>query len=127
MSRKIMIILGLAIISRTVFAHHSFTAVFDPNQSVELQGTVTSVAWMNPHVWFYIDVVNDAGEVENWGFEMGSPNALFRRGWSHETLEEGAQVTVSGVKARDGITRAALRTVVLESGESLFGAQNESK
>ena len=126
MLKKIMAIL-LAAVSPFSLAHHSFVAVFDPAQPIELHGTVTSVDWMNPHVWFYIDVVNAAGEVENWGFEMGSPNSLFRRGWSHLTLEKGAEITVSGVKARDNTNRAAVRSVTLASGESLFGAQNESR
>jgi hypothetical protein len=108
------------------FAHHSFSAVFDADQPIALSGRVTEVEWLNPHVWFFIDVETDDGEVENWGFEMGSPNGLIRRGWRHDSLQEGQVVTVQGVRARDGSQRAAVRSVSLPDGRSLFGAQDES-
>jgi len=104
-------------------AHHSFAAVFDRDRPVELTGTVTKVEWTNPHVWFYIDVKNESGALDNWGFEMGSPAGLIRRGWNHTHLQTGHVVTVSGVRARDGSLRGAVLTVKLSTGQSLFGAQ----
>lgn len=118
---------SLAASSLPSAAHHSFAAVFDPEQPVELSGTVTGIEWMNPHVWFYIDVEGGNGAIENWGFEMGSPNGLIRRGWNHQSLQVGHVVTVAGVRARDGSQRAAVRTVTLSDGRSLFGAQDESR
>jgi hypothetical protein len=103
-------------------AHHSFAAVFDRERPIELTGTVTKVEWTNPHVWFYIDVANDR-RIENWGFEMGSPSGLIRRGWNHNSLQVGHVVTVAGVRARDGSLTGAVRTVKLSTGQSLFGAQ----
>jgi hypothetical protein len=105
-----------------VAAHHSFAAVFDRERPIELTGTVTKLEWANPHVWFYIDVAND-GRIENWGFEMGSPSGLIRRGWNHNSLQVGHVVTVAGVRARDGSLTGAVRTVKLSTGQSLFGAQ----
>ena len=52
-------------------AHHAFDTEFDAKKPVTLRGIVTKVEWTNPHVWFYLNVKNDKGEVENWGFEMG--------------------------------------------------------
>ena len=108
-------------------AHHSFAAVFDSAQTVELTGTVTEVEWLNPHIWFYVDVEDDAGEVSQWGFEMGSPNRLTRSGWSQNSLLPGQTVTVVGSRARDGSQKAAVDTVTLASGERLFGAQDTSQ
>jgi len=108
-------------------AHHAFASVFDGDDPLSLTGTVTKVEWMNPHTWFFIDVETKAGEVENWGFEMGSPNALIRRGWSRDTLQIGQLIKVIGVRARDGSMRGAVRTVSLANGERLFGAQDESR
>jgi hypothetical protein len=105
-----------------VAAHHSFAAVFDRERPIELTGTVTKVEWTNPHVWFYIDVAND-GRIDNWGFEMGSPSGLIRRGWNHNSLQVGHVVSVVGVRARDGSLTAAVRAVKLSTGQSLFGAQ----
>lgn len=106
-----------------VAAHHSFAAVFDRERPIELTGTITKVEWTNPHVWFYVDVKNESGTIENWGFEMGSPAGLIRRGWNHNSLQARHVVTVAGVRARDGSLRGAVRTVTLSTGQSLFGAQ----
>ena len=129
--RTIYILTGLLVgtfaLLASASAHHSFAAVFDRDQPIEIAGTVTEVEWLNPHVWFYVDVQNEDGPIENWGFEMGSPNGLIRRGWNHNSLQIGDEVSVVGVLARDGSKRAAVRTVTLSTGESLFGAQDESR
>lgn len=104
-------------------SHHSFDAVFDREKPIELIGTVTRVEWTNPHVWFYVTVENERAEVETWALEMGSPNALIRRGWSHRSLQAGSEVTVRGARARDGTLRGAVLSVTLSTGERLFGAQ----
>lgn len=104
-------------------AHHSFSAVFDAAQPVEITGTVTRVEWMNPHVWIYLNVEKDDGAVEEWAFEMGSPNRLMRYGWHQSSLPAGQTVTIAGSRARDGSLKAAVDTVTLPSGQHLFGAQ----
>ncbi|HEX6996538.1 MAG TPA: DUF6152 family protein [Gammaproteobacteria bacterium] len=104
-------------------AHHSFSAIFDAAQPVELTGTVTRVEWMNPHVWIYLSVAKDDGAVEEWALEMGSPNRLMRYGWHQSSLPEGQTVTITGSRARDGSLKAAVDTVTLPGGQRLFGAQ----
>ncbi len=108
-------------------AHHSFSAIFDEGTVVEITGTVTSIEWMNPHVWFYVDVENGQGEKESWAFEMGSPNRLMRSGWHQGSMEPGQTVTIVGSRARDGSRKAAVETVRLATGERLFGAQDTSQ
>jgi len=108
-------------------AHHSFAAVFDSERPVELTGTVTQVEWLNPHVWFYVDVANDEGEVDSWSLEMGSPNRLARSGWNQNSLRPGQVVTVMATRARDGSLKAAVDSVKLATGERLFGAQDASQ
>ena len=109
------------------FAHHSFAAIFDSDEPVELTGTVTRVEWMNPHVWLYLDVKDAEGAVQSWSFEMGSPNRLTRYGWHENSLTEGQVVTIAGSRSRDGSLKAAVNTVTLPSGERLFGAQETGR
>ena len=108
-------------------AHHSFAAVFDSDDPVELTGTVRDVEWLNPHVWFYVDVETGDGTIEDWAFEMGSPNRLMRSGWNERSMTLGDVVTVTASRARDGSRKAAVVTVRLATGEELFGAQSSSE
>ena len=118
-----MTIAALLMSGVPAIAHHSFSAVFDREMPVEVTGTVSSVEWANPHVWFYVDVENGSGELENWGFELGSVNALIRRGWNRNDIQVGQLVTVVGVLARQDAFTGAVRTITLSNGEQLFGAE----
>jgi hypothetical protein len=104
----------------TAVAHHSFAAVYDSAKPVTLTGVVTSVEWLNPHVHFFIDVKNEQGAVENWDFELNSPNGLMRQGWTRKSLNSGDTVTVEGFLARDGSRRVNTRTVTRADGTKMF-------
>jgi hypothetical protein len=108
-------------------AHHSFAAEFDANAPIELTGTVTKVAWANPHTFFYIDVTNAKGEVENWALEMGSPNGLMRRGWTRDSMKIGDSVNVSGWRAKDGSLKGNARSVTLSGGRKLFAGTSQEQ
>ena len=87
-----------------------------PRSPSSSTGIVTKVDWTNPHVWFYINVKDEAtGEVTNWGAEMGPPHGLQRSGWRRETLKIGESVSVDGFLARNGEKRMNARTVTLTS------------
>ena len=103
-----------------VAAHHAFAAEFDAERPVEFSGTVTQVEWINPHVWIHIDVSKDDGTVENWGFEAGTPNVLFRRGFTRESLLPGTEVHVDGYQAKDGTNRANGRDMTFADGTKMF-------
>jgi len=116
-----------AILPLRLAAHHSFAAEFDAAKPANLTGTVTKIEWSNPHVWFYIDVA-EAGKVNNWGVEMGSPNGLMRVGWSRTSMKIGDVVTVEGSRAKDGSNNANARTVTLSStGKKLFADSSQGQ
>jgi hypothetical protein len=109
-------------------AHHSFAAEYDSKKQVELKGIVTKVEWMNPHVYFYVDVTDDKGKVTNWAFEMGPPRLLENGGWKRNTIKEGVEVVVNGSLARDGSPQVNARTVtVAATGQRLGAASSEGK
>ena len=112
--------LFLLITAASLSAHHAFAAEFDANKPVTMKGTVTKMEWINPHVWLYMDVKMPDGKVENWGFEAGTPNVLFRRGFTRKSLLPGTVVIINGYRAKDGSRRANGRDLTFEDGNKLF-------
>jgi hypothetical protein len=111
-----------------LLAHHSFAAEYDAKKPIELKGVITKVDWMNPHVYFYIDVKDESGKIDNWAFEMGPPRLLERGGWKKSTMKEGDEVIVNGTLAKDGGKHGNARSVTLaNTGQKLGGASSEGK
>jgi hypothetical protein len=111
---------GFVVLALPLLAHHSFSAEFDAKQRVTLEGLVTKVEWTNPHVYFYADVKNKDGRVENWAFETAGPNLLARSGWDRNSLKVGDHVTVVGYPARDGAKVVSARSVLFPDGHKVF-------
>lgn len=101
-------------------AHHAFAAEFDANQPVQFTATVRRVRWTNPHTWFFVDVEQPDGSVEEWAIEAGTPNVLYRRGFTKDSLAPGTVVVIDGYRAKDGSRRANGRDITLPDGRTLF-------
>ncbi|HEY1760354.1 MAG TPA: DUF6152 family protein [Bryobacteraceae bacterium] len=123
MKAKSMTILGTAglLIAAAfpVFAHHSFSAEFDVDKPVKIEGTVVKMDWVNPHTWLYIDVKKADGTVEHWQVEGGAPGVLLRNGWTKNTLAPGTRVIVNGHQAKDGAFRANSSNIQFPDGRKL--------
>jgi hypothetical protein len=106
-------------------AHHSFSAEFDVDHPVKLEGTVTKVELINPHSWIHIDVQDADGNTVSWMIEGGSPNALFKHGVTRNTIPVGSQLVIDGYQARDGSHRAVGRDISFADGRPLFFASSK--
>ena len=118
---------GVLMAAAPVLAHHSFSAEYDSAKRVTIKGIVSKVDWMNPHVYFYIDVKDDSGAIINWALEMGPPNGLQRSGWNRNTIKVGDEIIVDGTLAKDGSKQANARSVTMAStGKKLGAASSET-
>jgi hypothetical protein len=125
--KQAVFIAGLGLLAATLplVAHHSFAAEFDSAKSISLQGVVTKLDWMNPHIWIYLDTKDDSGTVAHWQCEGAPPNTLTRNGWTKESLKIGDQVNIEGFRSKDGSNTCNARTVKLPSGKSVFAGSAE--
>ena len=104
-------------------AHHSFAAEYDSKQPINIKGAVTKVEWMNPHVYFYIDVRDEqTGKITNWAFEMGAPAVIQRNGWTRNSMKIGDLVIVEGTRAKSGAPHGNARSVTLAATGKKLGA-----
>jgi hypothetical protein len=126
MTMKTTLAVLLTIVGATaggrLLAHHSFAAQYDASKAVRLTGTLTKVEWTNPHIYFYLDVKDENGQVVKWGCEAGSPGALSRRGFKRGNLKIGDTIIVDGYRARDGSYLVDARRVTLSDGRIVSGA-----
>jgi hypothetical protein len=118
---------ALAAAAAPAFAHHSFAAEYDSTRPVKMTGAVTKVDWANPHVYFFIDVKDEAtGKVTNWAFEMGAPAVLTRSGWRRSSVKIGDLITIDGTLAKDGGNHGNARAVTMTAtGEKLGAGSSE--
>ena len=112
-----LVLAGTAV---SLAAHHAFSAEFKADSPVKFKGMRTKMEWTNPHVWLHLDVKMPDGIVENWAFEAGTPNNLFRRGFTKASMKPGLEIVVDGYRAKDGSRRANGRNLTFSDGRTLF-------
>jgi hypothetical protein len=117
---SVILVAGLLLLPMSARAHHAFSAAFDENRPVNLQGVVTKVELVNPHAWIWIDVKGADGKVVNWGIEGGPPTNLFRNGITKTTLPVGTEVKVFGYQARSGEPKGVGVFVEYLDGRKVF-------
>jgi hypothetical protein len=115
------VMLALVFSVTALWAHHGLAA-FDITHTVKMEGTITSVEWVDPHAFVYADLKDAKGKVQNWKMELGSLNMLTKYGgWTQTTVKPGDHVTVQGFLAKDGSPYLSLGRIWLPDGRSLEG------
>ena len=110
----------LLVTATALVAHHSESAQFDTTKPIKVSGVVKKVEWMNPHIWFYVDVKDENGNVTTWGFSGLPPGMAVRRGFTKETLKVGETVVVQGFRAKDGSNNASGNILTFADGRQVF-------
>ena len=109
-------VLAMAVAAVPVVAHHAFSAEFDADAPIHLEGTVVKMEWINPHAWIHLEI--EDGTV--WMVEGGTPNTLLRRGFTRDSLLPGTEIIVDGYQAKDGSDKGNGRDLTFADGRKLF-------
>lgn len=104
-------------------------AAYDTRREVVLEGTVTDVAWKNPHVYITIETSGPDGAAVALDVEAGPISALRATGLKPEAVNPGDHVRIRANPSRRGEGHAALGlTLTAADGAvmSLRGGQGEA-
>lgn len=119
-----VLLIGTLLVACRVSAHHAFSAEFDADAPVFLQGKVTRVEWINPHAWVHLAALQEDGSTTSWMVEGGTPNTLLRAGISKKSLVPGTEIVVRGYQSKDKLCvpacKANGRDLTFPGGEKIF-------
>ena len=111
----LLFVAGMATIAT---AHHS-QSQFEPEKTIDIEGTLTRLSWRNPHTLFLMQgrLVKGAEAAQEWTVEGPSPAQLTRVGWGSTVSKVGDNVTFKGRPRRDGKPELLLLSVTLADGK----------
>jgi hypothetical protein len=101
-----------AIVSLTVAlaapagAHHSYVSKYDGSKIVRVAGTVSSVSYKNPHIFFTLSTASGS-----WSIETESISVARNAGLTDAVLKEGAAATVTGWPSKSGGGQMGLKSI----------------
>jgi hypothetical protein len=120
MRTTILVIIAASLLATVLplAAHHAFSAEYDLSKPMYMDGKVTKVEWMNPHVYVYIDVADKSNGAFQWTVEISPPNALTRNGWDKNTFRAGMNICVEGFPEKSGMPKFGSTSITMkESGK----------
>jgi hypothetical protein len=109
----------LLLVQTSAHGHHSFAVEFTAEESATIKGIVAEVWFRNPHVRYFVDVVNKEGETVRWDTRGSSPSLLVRKGWTKTTIEAGDEVTIKGHLGREDKKLMSIIWIELADGTKL--------
>jgi|SRR5688572_11901744 hypothetical protein len=119
MKKVVLSLVVVACAAAAAHAHHNMSAMFDFSQRFTRTGTLSKVDWRNPHIYLFVDVKNEQGQVETWSYE-GPPPGFFRTRDIGKADFESAMnksVIVEASRARDGSRSGLIREITLPDGK----------
>ena len=116
--RPLPLLCLLAVLPERGDAHHS-TAMYDPDELLDVSGIVARVEWTGPHAFIFVTAADGPDGTVEWGIELDPPVLLERLGWRESTVEAGDSITFTGAPAKSGAPTMRGLSAVLDDGTEL--------
>ena len=113
--RLALVFIAALAVTLAAWGHHSH-GNYQMTQYIELDGTVTDLYFINPHVWLYMDVETEAGETVTWAMEAAGASTLTRAGITEDELKPGEEIHVKCHALRDGSPGCLLGYITTPDG-----------
>jgi hypothetical protein len=99
--RVIWLAAAAMLTAASAYAHHSFTATYDENAMIRIEGELVQFMFRNPHAWVHVMAPDENGEMQRWGVEWGGAGQLSGQGVTRDSLKPGDHVIIEGNPGRN--------------------------
>jgi hypothetical protein len=125
-----VLVAAAAAAATPVLAHHSVPGTFNVEKTVAVKGTISKIDWINPHIYIYVDVKDQAGAVTTWKVETLPTNHMRRAGVTREEIlreAKAGEVMVHMYPAHLNKTAGFLLRLTFPEGHfmHLYGEESE--
>ena len=118
MKRFSLAVIAAIAMALPAWGHHSH-GNYTMTEYLVLEGRVTELHWINPHIWIYIEITDDSGESAVWALEAAGPSSLADQGVTQDTVQVGDAISVRCHQLRDESNGCLLGFVTTEGGEEV--------
>jgi hypothetical protein len=100
-----------------VFAHHSFTATYQSEKTMKIEGKIAQFIFRNPHSFVHVIAPDESGAMVRWAVEWQGAGQLGGRGVSAQTLKAGDTVVITGNPGRDPAEHRMRMVTILRNSD----------
>ena len=108
------------------YAHHSYSATYDVNKEIKLEGKLVQFIYRNPHSFVHLQAPDENGIEQRWAVEWSGGGQLANQGVTRESLKVGDEVVIIGRPSRvPGEYRALMVKLTRPSDGFTWGSQGQ--
>jgi hypothetical protein len=124
---RLAIVVALVAGTLPAGAHHSFSATYMENETIEIRGQVVQFMFRNPHSYLHVLAPDENGEMQRWAIEWGGAGQLGEQGMTRSTLKPGDEVVITGAPSRNPAERRLRMNTLLRPVDGFtWGQRGES-
>lgn len=99
--KMLLLLVSVALLSATAaYAHHSFGATYNSNETITIDGKLVQFVFRNPHSFVHVEAPDQSGTMQRWAVEWSGAGALAGQGVERTTLHAGDEVVITGRPSR---------------------------